>query len=185
MFPAVPTVLRSRTQSLFHGNPTVLEFTSFSDPKSSGVFISSPNGVCRSCNGSEGVTGDGGRDATDGERQEVEVLCVTQACLLPGSSPTKHQNEGFLTATCCKHAWKLTMCWKTLGKGLLWSEPSAVLNNPWFYISHFRPSLCSYVLSILSTSYWPFNFVHFLHNSTRNQPVSALSPVTTELGLKI
>ena len=50
-FQRVPIALRRRTQSLFHGNPAALEFTSCSDMEPSEVFISSPNGVSRSWDG--------------------------------------------------------------------------------------------------------------------------------------
>lgn len=80
--PVVPQGLRNRTQSLFHGNPTALEFTSFSDMEPSEVFISSKMGFPDLVMEMRVWL----------ERREVEVLCVRQpVCFLapaPQSSKT-------------------------------------------------------------------------------------------------
>lgn len=65
----MPPALRSRTQSLFHGNPAVLEFTSFPDMESLEVFISSPNDVSRPCNGNECLGLEGGTGLTGRGRE--------------------------------------------------------------------------------------------------------------------
>ena len=120
-FQRVPIALRRRTQSLFHGNPAALEFTSCSDMEPSEVFISSPNGVSRSWDGIEDLAGVGRRNLPDLGRQEVEALCVGQACLLSGPNPTKHRNRGFLTARVLKPHME-TVYRKTHWKREFWDQ---------------------------------------------------------------
>ena len=135
-FQQVPIALRRRTQSLFHGNPTALEFTSCSDMEPSEVFISSPNGVSRPWDGIEGLAGVGRRKLPDLGRQEVEALCVGQACLLLGPNPTKHQNRGFLPYSQSPETTRGNCVQEdTLGKGIWDQSPQEYYKIPNF-ITH-------------------------------------------------
>lgn len=170
--PAVPAALRSRTQSLFHGNPPALEFTSFPDMEPLEVLISSPNDVSRSCNGHECLTGGGGRNRTDWERQEVKVLCVRQDCLLPDPKPTEQQNRDSLQPRPRGHQWPLPGRTGTHPeKGDTAGRALSRIGGP--LTSYPTLWARAFSTSISSTWNWLFNCVYFLTTQHEVNPFLA------------